>query len=65
MYIKEGRTQVNIFDWTKLDKTNENSFIINTSYLIPRVYYIEIKAKTHSEEIFYRDEINFEVISEK
>lgn len=65
IYIKEGRTQVNVFDWTRLDKTNENSFILDTEYMIPREYWIEIKAKTHTEEIFYRDEIKFEIISEK
>ncbi len=65
VYIKEGLTQVNVFEWTKLDRTNENSFILDTSYMIPREYFIEIKAKTHSEEIFYKDEIKFEIISEK
>jgi hypothetical protein len=33
--------------------------------MIPREYWVEIKAKTHTEEIFYRDEIKFEIISEK
>lgn len=65
IYLKEGRTQVNLYDWTKLDKTNENSFMLDTSYMIPREYWIEIKANTHTEEIFYKDEIKFEIISEK
>ena len=65
IYLKEGRTQVNLYDWTKLDKTNENSFMLDTSFLIRREYWLEIKAKTHTEEIFYRDEIKFEIISEK
>jgi hypothetical protein len=65
IYIKEGKTNVTVFDWTKLDRTNENSFMLDTSYLIPREYFVEIKAKTHSEEIYYKDEIKFEIISEK
>ena len=65
IFIKEGRTQVEVFPWTKLDKTNENSFILDTAYMIPREYILEIKSKTHSEEIFYKNEINFEIISEK
>ncbi len=65
VYVKEGLTQVNVFDWTKLDRTNENSFILDTSYMIPREYWVEIKAKTHTEEIFYREELKFEIISEK
>lgn len=65
IYLKEGLVQVNVFEWTKLDKTNENSFFLDTSYMIPREYFLEIKAKTHTEEIFYREEIKFEIVSEK
>lgn len=65
IYVKEGHTQVNVFDWTKLDLTNENSFILDTSFMIPREYNVEVKAKMHSEEIFYRDEIKFEIVSER
>jgi hypothetical protein len=65
IYIKEGRTNVMIHDWTIMDKTNENSFILDTSYLIPREYFIEIKAKSFGEEIFYQDQLKFEILSEK
>jgi hypothetical protein len=65
MYIKEGLTNVIVHDWTNLDVTNENSFVLDTSVYIPREYFIEIKGKTHTEEIFYNDEIKFEIISEK
>lgn len=65
MYIKEGRTNVIVHDWTQIDMTNENSFTLDTSVYIPREYFIEIKGKTHSEEIFYENEIKFEIVSEK
>jgi hypothetical protein len=65
IYIREGKTNVNVFDWTLLDKTNENSFMLDTSYLIPREYYLEIKGKKHNEFIYYNDVIKFEIISEK
>jgi hypothetical protein len=65
IYVKEGKTQVNVFEWTKMDRTNENSFILDTSFMIPREYWVEIKAKVFSEDIFYREEIKFEIISEK
>jgi hypothetical protein len=65
MFIKEGRVDVMVHDWTQIDKTNENSFVLDTSYLIPREYYLEIKGKTHSEEIFYNNYIKFEILSEK
>lgn len=65
IYVKEGKTHVNVFDWTRMDRTNENSFVIDTSYLIPREYYVEIKARVNSMDVIYRDEIKFEIISEK
>ena len=65
MFIKEGRTDVIVHDWTQLDTTNENSFTLDTSIYVPREYYIELKGKTHTEEIFYEEHIKFEILSEK
>jgi hypothetical protein len=65
MYIFEGRTEVIVHDWTLLDVTNENSFILDTSIYIPREYFIEIKAKSFGEEIYYDNIIKFEIVSEK
>ncbi len=65
IYIEEGATQVIVHDWTLLDKTNENSFQLDSSYLIPRQYFLQIKGKTHTEEIYYKESINFEIVSEK
>jgi hypothetical protein len=65
LYIKEGTVDVNVHDWTLMDKTNENSFYFDTNNYIPREYHLEIKAKTHTEEIYYKDSIKFEILSEK
>ena len=65
IYIKEGVSNVNVFDWTYMDVTNENSFVLDTSILIPREYYIEVKGVKHNEEIFYPEVIKFEIVSEK
>lgn len=65
IFVKEGRTNVIVYDWTKTDVTNENSFFLDTSYLIPREYFMEFKAKTYTEEIFYDEYIKFEILSEK
>jgi hypothetical protein len=65
IFVKEGKTNVIVYDWTKTDVTNENSFFLDTSYLIPREYFMEFKAKTYTEEIFYDEYVKFEIISEK
>jgi hypothetical protein len=65
MFIKEGRVDVIVHEWTQLDVTNENSFMLDTSIYIPREYYIEIKGRIHGQEIFYKEFIKFEILSEK
>jgi len=65
IYIQEGsNTSVIVHDWTPLDRTNnQNCFFLNTTYLIPRIYYMEIKAEINGEIIFYKNVIQFEVVS--
>lgn len=65
IFVKEGHTDVIVFDWTQLDVTNENSFYLDTNFLIPREYFIEFKGHTHTEEIYYKEQIKFEIVSEK
>ena len=65
MYIKEGRTNVIVHDWTIMDSTNENFFMLDTTNYIPREYFIEIKANHNNEEIHYNEHIKFEILSEK
>jgi hypothetical protein len=66
IFIKEGKTNVIVNDWTKIDMTTtENSFFLDTSYMIPREYFIEFKAMIYTEEIFYHNYVKFEIISEK
>jgi len=65
LYVKEGKTQVNVFDWTKIDKTIDNSFLLDTSFLIPKEYFIQIRLLYNSNEIIYNNEIKFEIVSEK
>lgn len=65
MFIKEGRTNVIVHDWTLMDSTNENFFMLDTTNYIPREYFLEIKGKSNNEEIHYNEYIKFEILSEK
>lgn len=65
MFIKEGRTNVIVHDWTLMDVANENFFMLDTTNYIPREYFIEIKGKHNNEEIHYNEYIKFEILSEK
>ncbi len=65
IFIKEGRTNVIVHDWTLMDVTNENFFMMDTTNYIPREYFLEIKGKHNNEEIHYNEYIKFEILSEK
>lgn len=65
LYVKEGKREVIVHDWTQMDRTVENSIMLDTSYLIPREYYVELKATLHSEVIHYEKPIKFEIVSER
>ncbi len=65
MFIKEGKTNVIVHDWTLMDSANENFFMLDTTNYIPREYFIEIKGKYNNEEIHYNEYIKFEILSEK
>lgn len=65
VFVKEGLTQINVHEWTLMDRTNEISYMFDTSYLIPREYFIEFKTKINNEEKFLHDNIKFEIINEK
>lgn len=65
MFIKEGKTNVIVHDWTLMDSVNENFFMLDTTNYIPREYFIEIKGKHNNEEIHYNEYIKFEILSEK
>lgn len=64
IFIKEGHTNVEVFDWTQVDSTNELSFMLDTEYLIPREYYLEIKTESEGKLQHMTDTITFEIVSE-
>ena len=65
IYIQESSSiNVIVHDWTPLDRTNgQNCFFLNATYLIPRIYSMEIKAEINGETIFYNNVIQFEIVS--
>ncbi len=65
LFIKEGNTNVIVHDWTLMDVSNENFFMMDTTNYIPREYFMEIKGKHNNEEIHYNEYIKFEILSEK
>ena len=66
VYVREGTTEVNVQDWTNLNRTpNEYYFIFDTRDKIPNEYFIDIKVTTSGQVNVYKQQINFLIVNQK
>ena len=66
VYVREGNTEVQVQDWTKINRTpNEYYFIFDTVDKIPNEYYIDIKVNTSGETDVYKRTIKFMIVNKK
>jgi hypothetical protein len=66
LYVKEGNTEVNVIDWQDVNRTfNNNYFILDTSWMIPNVYHIDIKLTASQEVKTYSDTMKFQIVNQK
>jgi hypothetical protein len=66
VYVKEGQTEVQVQDWTQVNKTpNEYYFIFDTRDKIPNEYFIDLKLNINSEVTTYKRQIKFQIVSKK
>jgi hypothetical protein len=66
VYVREGQTEVQVQDWTKINKTpNEYYFMFDTRDKIPNEYYIDIKVISSGEINTYKKQIKFQIVNLK
>jgi hypothetical protein len=66
IYVREGQTEVQVQDWTKLNRTpNEYYFIFDTRDKIPNEYYIDLKVISSGEVNTYKRTIKFQIVNKK
>ena len=66
VYVREGQTEVEVQDWTKINRTpNEYYFMFDTRDKIPNEYYIDIKVESSGEINTYKRQIKFQVVNVK
>lgn len=64
LHVKQGRAIMPIIDWMPVNKVyNNNNFTIDTSWLIPQIYHIDIKVIRNGVINLYTDELKFEVVN--
>jgi len=66
VYVREGQTEVQVQDWTQINRTpNEYYFIFDTRDKIPNEYFIDIKVESSGEVNTYKRQIKFQIVNYK
>ena len=66
LYVKEGKTQVLVNDWTILNKERNNYyFILDTSDKLPNDYYLDFKYSLNGIEKMHDNTIKFTITDTK
>ena len=66
VYVREGQTEVEVQDWTKINRTpNEYYFIFDTRDKIPNEYFIDLKVTSTGEVNTYKKQIKFQIVNSK
>lgn len=66
VYVREGNTEVQVQDWTNINRTpNEYYFIFDTTDKIPNEYYIDIKVNISGITDTYKKTIKFLIVNKK
>jgi hypothetical protein len=66
LYVKEGNIEVNVIDWMDINRTfDTNYFLLDTSWMIPNIYHLDVKLSSGQEVRTYSDTLKFEIVSQK
>jgi hypothetical protein len=66
VYVKEGTTEVQVQDWTPINKTpNEYYFMFDMRDKIPNEYFVDIQVNTSGEKDTYKKQLTFQIVNKK
>lgn len=65
LYVKQGINQITVIDWTEANRSfDSNYFYVDTSWLVPQQYFMDIKTIMREETHLYNEELKFSVVSQ-
>jgi hypothetical protein len=66
IYVREGQTEVQVQDWTKVNRSyNQYYFMFDTRDKIPNEYYIDLKVYSDGAADTYKRQIKFQIVNKK
>lgn len=65
LYVKQGTAEVNVIDWDDVNRTNnQNYFLLDTSWMIPNTYYLDLKLYSNQEVVDYPQIMKFYIVNQ-
>lgn len=65
LYIKEGNSEINVIDWDNVNRTNnQNYLLLDTSWMIPGTYYLDLKYYSNQEVTQYSQIMKFYIMNQ-
>jgi len=66
IYVREGKTEVQVQDWTRINQTPDGYyFIFDTRDKIPNEYFVDIKVNSDRNIDTYKRELQFQIVNKK
>jgi hypothetical protein len=66
VYVREGQTEVQVQDWTRINRTsNEFFFMFDTRDKLPNEYFIDIKVLSSGQVDTYKRTLQFQIVNQK
>ena len=66
IYVMEGTTEVQVQDWTRVNRTpNEYYFIFDMRDKVPNEYFVDLKVDTSGEKDIYKRTLQFSIVNKK
>ncbi|MAH42245.1 hypothetical protein CL614_00770, partial [archaeon] len=65
LWVREGNAQVSVIDWQDVNRAFiKNYFILDTSWMIPNEYFIDIKLTSNQEVLTYTEQMKFQIVNQ-
>lgn len=66
IYVREGKTEVQVQDWTRINQTPDGFyFIFDTRDKIPNEYFVDLKVNSDRNIDTYKRELQFQIVNKK
>jgi hypothetical protein len=66
VYVREGQTEVEVQDWTPINRTPDSYyFVFDTRDKIPNEYFIDMKVVTDQNVDTYKQTLQFQIVNRK